>query len=134
MRRRNTAGVAAAVAATLLGVVAVISLASSGGTGVNPVTSRSAPTKPVLTDDGQRPATITAAPPSIAPAAGGAPGKALSITPPARPTAEDVQRILAGITAEIMAPPGSTATTQPLTKEQVDQEVRSKLSQLGINF
>jgi len=33
-----------------------------------------------------------------------------------------------------MAPPSSTASTKPLTKEQVEAEVRSKLSQLGINY
>ncbi len=133
----------AAAAVGLMGVVAVTTLGGPGSSAPNTVASQAAVATPPA-GDGHPKATITEVPASIAPGPGGStgvagagttgPGTAMPIILPAHPTAEDVQRILAGITAEIMTPPASTATTPPLTKAQVEQDVRSKLSQLGINF
>lgn len=56
------------------------------------------------------------------------------VTLPPNPTAADVQRVIAGITAQLLAPANPTASTTPMTKEQVEAQVREQLRQLGINF
>jgi len=124
----------AVAAVALVGVVAVIGRSGSDTAGPAAVGRDASAAKPSTGGDGHPTAASAEGPAPIAPAAHQGPGTAPSITPPPHPTAEDVQRILAGITAEIMAPPSSTASTKPLTKEQVEAEVRSKLSQLGINY
>jgi len=129
------AGAVAAVVMTVtMGVVAVITRGSPGSTALNAVSGQAAPTTARPAGDGHPDAAITGAVGSSGPSVGGGPAAVQAITLPTHPSAEDVQRILAGITAEIMATPASTAITTPLTKAQVEQEVRSKLAQLGINF
>ncbi len=128
-------GMAAAIAvAALIGAVAAINVGNARSTHLSTVAGRS-PEKnfPLAATGAAQTATIIPGQGANPPTAVGGSASAVPVFP-AQPTAEDVQRILAGITAEIMAPPASTATTAPLTKAQVEQEVRSKLSQLGINF
>ncbi len=125
--------VAAAVAVTLVAVVAAITVGSSGSTKLTTTASQATGTKPAAAGDPA--AMIMGGEAPIVPATmGGAPGMPAPITAPAHPTAEDVKRVLAGITAQILAPPSSTASTKPLTKEQVESQVREQLRQLGINF
>ena len=136
----------AGVVVTLLGVVAFTTMRSDGSadhattvaSGVSedatvPVVTTVAPKAPVT-----QPATTvkpaqsaTNAPATTkAPAATAAP----SVTVPAQPTAQDIQKVIAGITAEVLAPANTSASTQPLTKEQVEAKVREQLKQLGITF
>jgi len=140
------------VVLALLGVVALTTMRSDGGaTHATPVASGvsenatvpnvttvapSAPaTQPATTAKPAQNATnataTTKAPAATAaPAATGAP----SVTIPAQPTAQDIQKVIAGITAEVLAPANTSASTQPLTKEQVEAKVREQLKQLGITF
>jgi hypothetical protein len=136
----------AGVVVTLLGVVAFTTMRSDGGAGhattaasgvsedaTVPVATTKAPSAPAT-----QPATTvkpaqsaTNAPATTkAPAATAAP----SVTVPAQPTAQDIQKVIAGITAEVLAPANTSANTQPLTKEQVEAKVREQLKQLGITF
>ena len=130
-RTKMAMAVAVAVVA-LVGVSAAITLGNAGST--HPTTSRSPEKSSAVAATGDQAPTIIPAQGPGPTAAAGAPRATAPIVPSAQPTAEDVQRILAGITAAITAPPSSAASTQPLTKEQVEQEVRSQLGQLGINF
>lgn len=137
MGRMKIGMAVAAVVVTLVGVVAAVTLGSGGSTKVDTVASQAgaARSTPGAAGSSDPTAMIMEGQGSTVPAtAGGARGPALPLTLPAHPTAEDVQRILAGITAQILAPPGSTETTKPLTKEQVESQVREQLKQLGINF
>jgi hypothetical protein len=59
-----------------------------------------------------------------------APGVAASPTQPP-PSAQDVQRIIAGIMAPLAAPTSDGAAP---TKEQIEAQVRAQLQQLGINY
>ncbi len=132
MGRMKMAMAAAAAVVALVGVSAAITVGDAGST--PPSTSRSPEKSSALAATDDQTPTIIPVPGAGPTAAVGAPRATAPIVPTAQPTAEDVQRILAGITAAITAPPSPAASTQPLTKEQVEQEVRSKLGQLGINF
>lgn len=55
-------------------------------------------------------------------------------TIPAQPTPQDVERIMAAITASMAPPAGTTGTTTPLTKEQVEAQLREQLKLLGITY
>ena len=58
-------------------------------------------------------------------------GTQLSLPP--KPTVQDVQKVLAGIMAQ-MTPPAGAAPTAPLTTEQVEAELREQLRLLGITY
>jgi len=131
-------GMAVAVAAvTVAGVVGAITAGSSDPAKVGTAAGQQAPgTRSLATANDVAAATILpvqGASPAPA-AAGGSPGMAQPLQLPAHPTVQDVERILTGITAQILAPPSSTASTQPLTKEQVESQLREQLRRLGITF
>jgi hypothetical protein len=50
------------------------------------------------------------------------------------PTPEEIQSIIAGLTTQILAPTGTEAGGKPLTKEQVEAQLRDRLKQLGITY
>jgi hypothetical protein len=53
---------------------------------------------------------------------------------PAQPSPQEVERIMAAITASMVPPAGATGTTAPLTKEQVEAQLREQLKLLGITY
>lgn len=143
MGRMKIGIIVAGVVVTLLGAVAAVTMRSNGGSNhVNTVANVApgdakapalasvipttlAPQPVPTTNAPSTPATTTKAPAS-APAA---------ITPSSivsQPSAQDVQRIIAGITAQVQASEATNAA--PLTKEQVEAQVRDLLKQLGINI
>lgn len=139
---RMKIGIAVAgVVAVLSGVAAVTAMQSGDRSGhagtvasvgapknLAPVDAATAPTGP-----GTQPASTPAkAPPTTAKAATGKAGAVVTV--PANPTPEDVQKVIAGITAEVLAPSGTSAGTKPLTREEVEARVREQLKKLGINF
>jgi hypothetical protein len=72
--------------------------------------------------------------PSAPPTTAGKGSTSAPVTVPTQPTAQDIQRVIAGITAEVLAPANASASTKPLTKEEVEAKVREQLKQLGINY
>lgn len=148
---RMKLGVALAGAVVvLLGVVAILTMRSDGGsdraikvatdkteTTVSPLASYVSPTVPPITtpvpttaarakqSSGTTP--TTAAPAKSAPVSG---GPASSVP---QPSVQDIQKLIAGITAQIQASP-ATGTTAPLTAEQVEAQVREQLRQIGITY
>lgn len=63
-----------------------------------------------------------------------APANALPGLNVPQPSVQDIQNLIAGITAQVQAPPAATGGTAPLTQEQVEAEVRERLKQLGITY
>jgi len=53
---------------------------------------------------------------------------------PAKPTPQEVQSVIAGITAQVLAPANTAVSTEPLTKAEVEALVRDQLRKLGIEF
>jgi len=51
-----------------------------------------------------------------------------------QPSVQDIQNLIAGITAQMQAPPASTGSSVPLTQEQIEAQVREQLKQLGITY
>jgi hypothetical protein len=128
----------------LVGVLAVLSMQGGGNDPARPVVSRAAgdSSAPDVTavapvSPGTEPA--QSPPPPTKPAgttATGAKASEASSAPgavPGQPTAADIQRVIAGITADVLSPPNSVSTT-PLTKEQVEAQVREQLKKLGITY
>lgn len=148
---RMKVGIAVAgVVVTLLGVVAAVTMRSdSSSNHVNTVAgapsgegSGPAVTAMVPEIHGTTPAPAVPASPSAqvpsAPATTKAPGKAAAaVTAPSippQPSVQDIQRIIAGITAQVTASAAGNGGTAPLTKEQIEAQVRAQLKQLGINI
>lgn len=108
-------GLAGAVI-VLLGVVAMITMRSDGS-----------PTHATVARN-----STASTSPSVA-----APTAAANATTPtstvAQPSVQDVQKLIAGLTAQIQASPTTDGST-PLTKEQVEAQVRAQLKQLGITY
>jgi hypothetical protein len=50
------------------------------------------------------------------------------------PSPEEVQAIIAGLTSSILTPSGTDPGAKPLTKEQVEAQLRDQLKQLGITY
>ena len=50
------------------------------------------------------------------------------------PSPEEIQSIIAGLTSQMLAPTGTEAGAKPLTKEQVEAQLREQLKQLGITY
>lgn len=146
MGRMKIGIVAGSVLVVLLGVVAAVTLRSDSDTsGANRVASSA--TDPTISS------VVTVVPlPVIPPAASSAttakPANAPTTTVKAstaskstpttaiagQPTAADIQKVIAGIMAEVTAPADTTASTKPLTKEQVEAKVREQLKLLGITY
>lgn len=135
--------IVAGVVVTLLGAVAAVTMRSNGGSNHVNTVANVAPgdTKPpalasiIPTTLAPQPVPTTDAP-STAATTTKAPANAPAATTPSsivsQPSAQDVQKIIAGITAQVQS---SAATTgAPLTKEQVDAQVRALIRQLGINI
>ena len=139
-------GVAGALI-VLLGVVGLLTM--QGGDGSKE--TRTGVVTPVAAD-GAAPEVTVAVPtvPSTSPAQSSQSTKAPAATPttakagtakaaptvtlPAQPTVEDIQKVIAGITAQVMAPSNTSASTKPLTREEVDALVREQLWLLGIHI
>lgn len=137
-------GVAGALI-VVFGVVAVLTMQGGGkdratqavsqvaGETPAPDVTTAAPVSPVTQPAQSPPASTkpagTTATTAKAPHASSAP-----VAVPAKPTAEDIQKVIAGITAEVLSPANPTVSTTPLTKEQVEAQVREQLKKLGITY
>jgi predicted lipid-binding transport protein (Tim44 family) len=129
----------------LLGVVAMVTMRSDGSTnrattvasqasepGTAPVVTTVTPKAPAT-----QPAPTTKAPtaPATTAVPAKAPATATATTPVSAPTSvQDVQQLIAGMTAQLQASAAANGTNTPMTKEQVEAQVRAQLAQLGITF
>lgn len=154
---RMKLGIAVAGAAiVLLGVVATVTMRSDGGTnrattvanqasepGTATAVTTVAPSAPASTPVTQ-PAPATKAPSQTSPApkapsapattVAGTNAPAAAVTPPSIPRSpQDVQQFIAGMTAQIQATAASNGNA-PVTKEQIEAQIRAQLQQLGITF
>jgi hypothetical protein len=144
---RMKVGIAVAgVIVALLGVGAAVATRSDGGSKhADPVASTAAvdasttpgvtvvPT-PVSPASAPAPApNAMTAPTTTARVAAGATSNP-GVAPPGHPSAEDIQKVIAGLTSQLLAPADTSATTQPLTKAQVEAQLRAQLKQLGITY
>jgi hypothetical protein len=134
------------VVIALLGVVALTTMRSGSSSdhattvasGVSedatvPVVTTVAPTTPEThpaSPGNTVPKTTSSPATTKAPTVNAAP----TVTVPNQPTPQDIQKAIAAITAEVLAPATSSASTAPLTKEQVEAQVREQMKKLGINF
>lgn len=73
-----------------------------------------------------------AVPVTTAPDSAGAHSATVATRTP--PSAEEVQKIIAGLTSQVLSPADTTADTMPLTKEQVEAQLREQLKELGITY
>jgi hypothetical protein len=143
---RTKLGVAlAGVIVMLLGVVTVVAMQGKGDSNhVNSVvssTSDKAPTEaapavvPVAPASSPTTATAPAAQANGTTATTNAPAKApASATPTTvrpQPSVQEIQQIIAGLTAQVQS---QAASGTPLTTEQVDAQLRAMLKQLGISY
>ena len=111
---RTKVGIAAVgIVVVLLGVVATTTMRGDSGS--------------------NRTATVASQAPAEVPMPVG-PGNGSQVTLPARPTVQDVQKVLAGVMASMAPPAGTAATTAPLTKEQVEAQLREQLKLLGVTY
>lgn len=146
---RAKLGVAfAGVIVMLLGVVTVVAVQGKGDSNhANSVIASTADQAPAVTAPTVVPAapapTPTTAPVSSAqangtPATTKAPAKApASATPTTlapQPSAAEVQQIIAGLTAQLQQTAAANGSATPLTKEQVEAQLRAMLKQLGIPY
>lgn len=139
---RMKIGIAVAgVVMALLGAVAVVAMQGGGGP--------DAATRVASSAAGEVPtSSVVTVVPAMAAPTSTAPGRAATTTVkgssaskttptsalPAKPTVQDIQKVIAGITAKVLAPADTTASTKPLTDEQIEAQVREQLKQLGIVF
>lgn len=114
MTRLKVGIAAAGVVLVLLGVAAAATM--RGGNGSNPVVTVASQT-----------AAETPTSAGSTPAAGTGTHAAV----PSQPTVQDVQKVLVGVMANVAPPSGASA---PLTKEQVEAELREELRRLGITY
>jgi hypothetical protein len=148
MASAKIGGIVAGVLVALLGVVGLTAMRSDGGTeGSNtvagPVAGEStvpnvAPVATPAPATQPAPAAGPKAPPATKPTATTRPpanGPAATATPPSIPrTPQEIQQFIAGITAQLQASAVANGGTAPVTKEQIDAQVRAQLRQLGINL
>lgn len=143
---RTKIGIAVAGAVlVLLGVVTMVTMRSDSGPGhatnlasQGPATtvvqgaSYVSPTVvPITVPAVKAPAPPTT--PQAAPNTAPANGKPSATVP--QPSAQDIQKLVAGITAQLQAaPPVATGGTAPLTKVQIEAQVKAQLAQLGITY
>ena len=141
---RTKAGIAlAGVVVTLLGVVAAVTMRSDGGSDATKVASQgsattvaatvespiapdgsatTASTAPAATSNLSGRTATTKAPSTPTPAKSGVPSTVSS-----QPSLHEIQQLIAGITAQIMAPAATPGSSAPLTAEQVEARVREEL-------
>jgi hypothetical protein len=139
---RMKIGIAATSAVlVLLGVVAMATMRSDSGP--DHATHLASQTPATTVVSGASYVSPTVPPITVAPVKVPTPQAASSTTPanakPAstvpQPTAQDIQKLVAGITAQLQAPvPTATGGTAPLTKEQIEAQVKAQLAQLGITY
>lgn len=143
---RTKLGIGAAGAViVLLGVVAVLTMQDGGKDRATTVVSQAAgetsapdvtaaaPVFPV-TQPAQAPPPSTKPAGTTATKAKASEASSDPVTAPTRLTPAEIQKVIAGITAEVLAPANPTASTTPLTKEQVEAQVREQLKKLGITY
>lgn len=120
MGRLKVVAALTGVAFVLLSAVVISTMRSDSGTShaKTVVTQSSGDTSAPAGKSPEPAATATAPAPATSPAQ-------------APPSAQDVQRIIAGITAPLAAATGDGAAP---TKEQIEAQVRAQLQQLGINY
>lgn len=139
MRRMKQAIAAGGAVLVLLGVVGSVTIWSDDGLNRSPtVAAREAPGE--TTSDGVAPTLSSAATPTIkesgAPPTTQQPSKAparATTTPSVPRTPQEVQQFVAGMTAHLQVSTATDGSTAPVTKEQVEAQVRLQLQQLGIH-
>lgn len=149
---RMKVGIAVAgVVVTLLGVVAVVTMRSDSssnhvntvagapsGEGSSPAVTAIGPgvqgTTPAPAAPAGSEAKAPSAPGPTAKAPGTAPAAATPPSIPPQPSVQDIQQIIAGITAQVTNSAAGNGGIAPLTKEQIEAQVRAQLKQLGINL
>ena len=67
-----------------------------------------------------------------APAKAPAPGTPTTLD--STPSAQEIQQVIAGLTAQLQQTAAANGTAAPLTKEQVEAQLREMLKQLGIPY
>lgn len=145
---RMKLGIAVAGAVVvLLGVVAMVTMRSDGGTdrattvasqasdaSTVPAVTTGAP-QVAVTQPAAQPTATTKAPNAPVTTAAPAKAPAAAATPASIPRSpQDVQQFIAGITAQLQATAAANGNTTPMTKEQVEAQVRAQLQQLGITL
>jgi hypothetical protein len=130
----------------LLGVVAAATMrsdsspnraetvASQATAETSPAAGPGAASSGPATQPAKAPATTASTKPSAAASKVADAKTAPLVTIPAQPTAQDLERVMAAITASMAPPAGTTGTTAPLTKEQVEAQLREQLRLLGITY
>ena len=113
MARLKVGIAAAGMAVVLLGVVAAATMRGDSGS--------------------NRAVTVASQVPAETPTSVG-PAPASSVPALAQPTVQDVQKVLAGIMANMAPPAGTTGTTAPLTREQIESQLREQLKVFGITY
>ena len=143
---RTKASIAVAGAVTVLvGVVAAVAMGTGGSDHVTRRSDQAAATAPGSGASYVSPTVppITAAPAKV-PGATSTPGTpattAAANTAPrtpsqvgAQPSAQDIQKLIAGLTAQMQSP-STTGGTAPLTQAQVESQIREQLRLLGITY
>ena len=80
------------------------------------------------------PSTAPVKDPSASGADQSTPADAATLATVPQPSAQDLQNLIAGITAQLQVPPASPGSSVPLTQEQIEAQVREQLKQLGITY
>jgi hypothetical protein len=139
MGRARTGIAAAGVILMLVGVGAV----AVGQSGRHPDRATSADTP--ASDKPE--ATVVPILPNVAPPSAQAKGGPTTTKAPARapapgtpttlastPSAQEIQQVIAGLTAQLQQTAAANGAGAPLTKEQVEAQLREMLKQLGIPY
>ena len=137
-RTKASIAIAGAVI-VLVGVVAAVAMGAGGSDNLATRSGQAAapgsgasyvsPTVPPIT---AAPATVPGATSTPrTPAVTKAPGANSAVG--AQPSAQDIQKLIAGLTAQMQAP-STTGGTAPLTEAQVAAQVREQLRLLGITY
>lgn len=133
----------AGVIVTLLGVMAAVVMRSDSGTKRVAAVATQAPAD---TSNPGVAAVLPSAPATQPGSAGRAPsapattakGTAAKTAPPvsvpAQPSAQEIQKIIIGITAQAQAAAATNGSLAPVTQEQIEAQVRAQLKQLGITY
>ena len=137
------------VVVALLGVVAAVTMRSDGSSDATKVASQGPASTVAAVGSTVAPggsATTAATTPATTAKTSGATAttKAPSTTAPAKsgtastvsqPSLQEIQQLIAGITAQITAPPATPGSTAPLTAEQIEARVREELkTKYGITY
>jgi len=79
------------------------------------------------------PTTAAPAAPTATKAPSSSPATATPL-PPVPRTPQEVQQFISGMTAQLQAATATDGSTAPVTKEQIEAQVRAQLKLLGINL